>query len=184
VIVRLLEHGVVIGQAVADLPRDDGFHGFAARCDGLNLPARIGTGIVVAVGQTADGREGRLNWHAPFVESLATLPADDPLAQDKPVSPATPATPGPVFGARALADGIEVATGTVTLRITAPRDDIIRVRMAATAEWAEDVSWVVLDAARHASAPVRQVRDHDAIGFATARLRPPDRRRPGSLASG
>ena len=170
VIVRLLEHGVVIGQAVADVPRNDGFHGFAARCDGLNLPARAVAGAIVAVGQAADGREGRLNWHAPFVENLAALPADDPLAQDKPVRPAMPTTSGPILGIRALQDGIEVAAGTVTLRITAPRDDIIRVRMAATPEWTEDVSWAVLDAARQASTPVRQVRDQDAAGFATARL--------------
>ena len=170
IVVRLVEHGQAIGMAVADLPRDDGYHGFAARCDGANLPARAASGAIVAIGQAADGRTGRLQWHPPFVESLAGMPAEDPAANEGAVPPDERATTGAVAAVRSLPDGIELLAGAVWLRLTAPREDIIRVRMAARPGWVEHVSWAVLDSARRAAAPVRQLREHDAVGFATARL--------------
>ena len=80
------------------------------------------------------------------------------------------ATPGAVYHVAMLPDGIEVATGAVHLRITAPRDDILRVRMASSADWPDAISWVVLDTARQQATPVRPVHEADSVGFATPRV--------------
>jgi alpha-glucosidase len=170
-VVRFIEHGVVIGSVVADLARDDGFHGFSVRCDGANLAARASKGAITAVAQADDGRTGSLIWHPPFLGELAAIadvnaqaPVDLILRADDRV------TPGAVFSVRMLPDGIEVDAGAVHLRITAPREDIVRVRMAERPEWAEDVSWAVLDQARRGAATTRPLREDDAVGFATTRL--------------
>src|SRR3954468_8777354 len=67
-------------------------------------------------------------------------------------------------------DGITVHAGAATLRITALRDDILRVRIAAGNEFPEDTSWAVLPEARNQSAEVKAVNDAGAVGFRTAAL--------------
>ena len=62
-IVRFVEHGVEIGCVVADLPRDDGFHGFVVRCDGTHLAARAAAGQIVATVHGLGDRQGSLVWH-------------------------------------------------------------------------------------------------------------------------
>ena len=57
------------------------------------------------------------------------------------------ATLDAVTSSQPLRDGIEIQAGSATLRITALRDDIIRVRIA-PGPLPEDASWAVLPAAR------------------------------------
>src|SRR5690348_1334658 len=45
-------------------------------------------------------------------------------------------------------DGVQIHSGSATLRITALRDDIVRVRIAPGAELPEDASWAVLSEPR------------------------------------
>src|ERR1700730_12517894 len=63
-----------------------------------------------------------------------------------------------VTGSRALRDGIELQTGSATLRITALRDDIVRVRIAAGA-LPDDASWSVLPGPRGKSVDVKPIED-------------------------
>ncbi|GAC1362124.1 MAG: glycoside hydrolase family 31 protein [Acidobacteriaceae bacterium] len=68
---------------------------------------------------------------------------------------------------RSLSDGFEAAEGGVTLRVTALRDDVLRVRMSRSGATSEDASWAVLPAARKASTPVTS----EPRGFHTRSLR-------------
>ncbi len=68
---------------------------------------------------------------------------------------------------RVLPNGMEVANGGVTLRVTALREDVLRVRMWRGSSEPEDASWAVLPAARTATAKVTA----DEAGFATGSLR-------------
>ncbi|MDP9160183.1 MAG: DUF4968 domain-containing protein, partial [Acidobacteriota bacterium] len=74
-------------------------------------------------------------------------------------------------GSTALRDGIEVRSGRATIKITALRDDVLRIRIAPIGEMPEDASWAVLDSARHESASVSQENSADHVGFRTASLR-------------
>ena len=49
-----------------------------------------------------------------------------------------------VSGSQPLRDGIAIQAGPATLRITALRDDILRVRIAPGSTLPEDASWAVL----------------------------------------
>jgi alpha-glucosidase len=64
---------------------------------------------------------------------------------------------------RALSDGVEFRAGDRIERITALRDDVVRVRVGAHGALPEDASWAVLAAARTAHATVTPT----ATGFAT-----------------
>ncbi|MEY2413503.1 MAG: alpha-glucosidase, partial [Acidobacteriaceae bacterium] len=55
-----------------------------------------------------------------------------------------------------LQNGIEVRSGRAIMKITALRDDVLRIRIASTGEMPEDASWAVLDSARQQSASVSQ----------------------------
>jgi alpha-glucosidase len=66
-----------------------------------------------------------------------------------------------------LPNGDEFTAADTTLRVTALRDDVLRVRASHSAPLPEDASWATLPAARNASVPVTQ----DAHGFHTAKLR-------------
>jgi alpha-glucosidase len=72
---------------------------------------------------------------------------------------------------KALPNGIEVSAHGTVLRVTALRDDVLRVRAAQDGKLPEDASWAVLPAARTAS--VRTTPDITAgnIGFHTNSLR-------------
>ena len=74
-----------------------------------------------------------------------------------------------VTGFQPLRDGVEIQAGSATLRITALRDDIIRVRISPGA-LPEDASWAVLPAARTKSIDVQPVQDDASVGFHTGAL--------------
>jgi alpha-glucosidase len=82
-------------------------------------------------------------------------------------APAPEVTVGAVTSSQPLRDGMEIQAGVVTLRITALRDDIIRVRMAPGA-LLEDASWAVLAGPRGKSVDVQATQDDAAVGFRTA----------------
>jgi alpha-glucosidase len=65
-----------------------------------------------------------------------------------------------------LADGVEYRAGDLVERVTALRDDVVRVRVGAHGTLPEDASWAVLPAARTAHAAVTPT----ATGFATKDL--------------
>ena len=75
-----------------------------------------------------------------------------------------------VTGSQPRQDGVDIQAGSATMRITALRDDIIRVRVSPTASLPEDASWAVLPAARTKSVTVTPIDDSVAIGFRTAAL--------------
>jgi alpha-glucosidase len=74
-----------------------------------------------------------------------------------------------VTGFQPLRDGIELQAGPATLRITALRDDIIRVRISPGA-LPEDASWAVLAGPRSKSIDVKPIQDDASVGFRTAAL--------------
>ena len=67
-------------------------------------------------------------------------------------------------------DGIDVKAGPASLRITALRDDIIRVRMTLGSNFPEDASWAVLSGPRSKSVAVQATQDAASVGFRTAAL--------------
>ena len=69
-----------------------------------------------------------------------------------------------------LRDGIELQAGTASLRITALRDDIVRVRISGDGNLPEDASWAVLPEPRSKSVDVTPIQDSAAVGFRTAAL--------------
>lgn len=88
---------------------------------------------------------------------------------------ASPAPPARVVlesvsGSHPLRDGIVIQAGPATLRITALRDDILRVRIAPGATLPEDASWAVLPGPRGKSVDVQPLNDANAVGFRTASL--------------
>jgi alpha-glucosidase len=91
---------------------------------------------------------------------------NSPLAQ---TATASEAIVGAAANSQALRDGIELQAGSANLRITALRDDIIRVRIAAGA-LPEDSSWAVLSEARGKSVEVKPTQDATSVGFRTAVL--------------
>ena len=75
-----------------------------------------------------------------------------------------------VTGFEALKDGVQIQAGAATLRVTALREDIVRVRIAPTTTLPEDASWAVLAEARGKSVDVQSEQDSAAVGFHTAAL--------------
>ncbi len=72
-------------------------------------------------------------------------------------------------------DGIAIKAGAVSLRITALRDDILRVRIAPGGTFPEDSSWAVLPGPRGKSVEVQAIDSQSAkgaafVGFRTAAL--------------
>jgi alpha-glucosidase len=67
-------------------------------------------------------------------------------------------------------DGIDVQAGAASLRITALRDDIIRVRITSGKNFPEDASWAVLPEPRGQSVNVQPTQDAASVGFRTASL--------------
>ena len=76
---------------------------------------------------------------------------------------------GAVTNSKPLPDGIEVHAGSIVMRITALRDDIIRVRIALDI-LPEDASWAVLPEPRSKSVNVQPIDESSAMGFRTATL--------------
>ncbi len=75
-----------------------------------------------------------------------------------------------VTNSQPLRDGIQIQSGPATLRITALRDDIIRVRIAPSDTLPEDASWAVLPEPRTKSVDVQPSDDASSVGFRTAAL--------------
>ncbi len=82
-----------------------------------------------------------------------------------------PVAPGAVTLTRFLPFGIEVVAGLVSMRVTAVRHDILRVRMCLEEQWPEVGSWAVLEAARTAAVAVEKLQTNVAVGFSTVALR-------------
>src|SRR5271168_5432144 len=61
-----------------------------------------------------------------------------------------------VTGVSPLPTGVDLRDGPLLVRITALRDDVLRIRAARTGVLPEDASWAVLPAARAASSAVTQ----------------------------
>ena len=72
--------------------------------------------------------------------------------------------------AKALPDGVEVSSGKAIIRITALREDVIRVRVGRDGVLPEDASWAVLDSARKQRANVTPDNTKAAVGFRTRNL--------------
>ena len=75
-----------------------------------------------------------------------------------------------VTGSQTLRDGIEVQAGSASVRITALRDDIVRVRITPGKNFPEDASWAVLPEPRSKSVNVQSTQDAASVGFRTASL--------------
>jgi alpha-glucosidase len=75
-----------------------------------------------------------------------------------------------VTGSQPLRDGIEIKASAATLRITALRDNVIRIRISPDSTLPEDASWAVLPTARGNSVDVHPIQDSAAVGFRTAAL--------------
>ena len=98
-----------------------------------------------------------------FVLSLSLLCISHPVAFGQSGSDAKLSRPVD----RALPSGVEVMEGGTTLRVTALREDVLRVRMWKGGAAPEDASWAVLPAARTATVKVKV----EADGFRTSELR-------------
>jgi alpha-glucosidase len=70
-----------------------------------------------------------------------------------------------------LSNGIELHDGSMTIRITALRDDVLRLRASRNETLPEDASWAVLSEARTASVTVTQDAMEKSVGFHTKCLR-------------
>ncbi len=75
-----------------------------------------------------------------------------------------------VTGSQPRRDGIDVQAGSASLRITALRDDIIRVRITPSSSFPEDASWAVLPERRSKSVDVQPTQDATSVGFRTTSL--------------
>jgi alpha-glucosidase len=71
---------------------------------------------------------------------------------------------------RSLSNGIEVQEGTISERVVALRDDVLRVTFARNGVFPEDASWAVLNNARHSAVPVTIDTSADRFGFHTGKL--------------
>ena len=108
---------------------------------------------------------------AACITVLAAMTAPISTAAQPPSQPALARVElDAVTGAQPLPDGIQIQAGAAQLRITALRDDIVRVRVSADAQLPEDASWAVLPAARTASVHVQPISDAASAGFRTAAL--------------
>jgi len=75
-----------------------------------------------------------------------------------------------VAASEPLRDGIQIQAGSAVLRITALRNDIVRVRVSPNSVLPEDASWAVLPEARTKSIDVQPSQDASSVGFRTAAL--------------
>ena len=99
----------------------------------------------------------------------------------QPGASVTPLAFDQVTSASALPNGMEVHDGLLTLRITALRDGVLRLRASRTGTLPEDASWAVLPEARASSVAVTAEHDGEAVGFTTASLRLTIARKTGLL---
>lgn len=95
------------------------------------------------------------------------------FASDVVLAPAkdTPAANGSTETTRLLSNGIEVRRGDAILQVLALRDDVLRVRLAASGELPEDASWTVPAEIRRQTADAVPETTPEAVGFRTKVLR-------------
>jgi alpha-glucosidase len=98
-------------------------------------------------------------------DSLAAQQAETGLPANS-----TTAVFATVTSSNPLRDGIEVRSGEATMRITALRDDLLRIRASASATLPEDASWAVPGEIRGKSVAVEPLSDAKSVGFRTASL--------------
>jgi alpha-glucosidase len=91
----------------------------------------------------------------------AALPASYSWGQGAPNNVAA------IIQTRALPNGVELTGNGIAVRVTALRDDVLRVRAAKNGEFSEDASWAVLDGPRTSSVAVTA----EKTGFSTKALR-------------
>ncbi|HEY3618832.1 MAG TPA: TIM-barrel domain-containing protein, partial [Candidatus Sulfotelmatobacter sp.] len=101
-----------------------------------------------------------------FIAAVSSCPV---LAQTASASQAA-TTLAAVTSSQSLRDGLELRADSATLRITALRDDIVRVRVSANGTLPEDASWAVLPETRSKSVDVKPIQDEASVGFRTATL--------------
>ena len=82
----------------------------------------------------------------------------------------TTVTVDSVTSSQPLRDGIQIQSGPATLRITALRDDILRVRISSSGTLPEDASWAVSAEMRGKSVDVQAAQENSYVGFRTAAL--------------
>ncbi len=75
-----------------------------------------------------------------------------------------------VTGTQPRSDGLDLQAGSARVRITALRDDILRVRIAPGNTLPEDASWAVLPGPRSKSVDVTPIPDPASVGFRTTAL--------------
>jgi alpha-glucosidase len=107
-----------------------------------------------------------------FVLSLSALVVTLALALPAQAMPAAQGGTAleSVTASEALPNGMDVHAGPALLRITALRDDILRVRISSDGRLPEDASWAVLSEPRGKSVPVQATSDDGSIGFRTSLL--------------
>src|ERR1700723_3293235 len=67
----------------------------------------------------------------------------------------------------ALPYGIDLRDGEARMQIVALRDDVVRIRVSRSNEFAEDASWAVLSGARQNRTAVKPIDTADPVGFLT-----------------
>src|ERR1700724_3175022 len=71
----------------------------------------------------------------------------------------------------ALPSGINLRDGAARMQIVALREDVVRIRVSRSNEFAEDASWAVLKEARESRVAVTPTSTAGAVGFQTSVLR-------------
>ncbi len=86
----------------------------------------------------------------------------------------------------ALPNGIDLRDGEARMQIVALREDVVRIRVSRSNQFAEDASWAVLKEARASRVTVKPTHTADTVGFETGALLRPGRqaRTAGSSATG
>ena len=85
-------------------------------------------------------------------------------------APMQPIVLNHVTAAHPLPNGIELRSGSAILRITALRDDLLRLRVGPSGTLPEDASWAVLPSSRTSSVVVHPEQSEGFVGFRTASL--------------
>jgi alpha-glucosidase len=71
----------------------------------------------------------------------------------------------------ALPNGIDLRDGNARMQILALREDVVRIRVSRSDQFAEDASWAVLRESRQSRVVVKPTETADAVGFQTKILR-------------
>jgi alpha-glucosidase len=95
----------------------------------------------------------------------------DSSATGKEVRPDTPVVLNRLSRSKPLRNGIELQSHSAIMRITALRDDVVRIRIGLNGQLPEDASWAVLHPARQHSIDVTREDSPASVGFRTTALR-------------